>query len=309
MIDRIIQLIGLFFFGIAVWLITKEVDRVGFHHLVGLILSTPLWVIGLVVLFTGMDYIALSGYDILALRYIRKQIPYKKVLEASGIGFAVSNTTGHAYLAGGSIRYLFYTPEGLSKTDLVEFIAFESLTILIGMAAAFVLSVGLAPFEHTLDGYMYLNWLYAAAVGVVAAFAAYYFLLVVPGRHVTIGGTDIRAPERRMTVWQLIVGLADNICVFLAFYAIIRYHVEAPLLETFMIFIIAQTIGISTQVPGGVGVFEGLFLYLFPHEASEKGGILAGLAIFRVIYFFVPFLIASAYLGVRMMRQKWGGQV
>ena len=104
MIDRIIQLIGLFFFGIAVWLITKEVDRVGFHHLVGLILSTPLWVIGLVVLCTGMDYIALSGYDILALRYNRKQIPYKKVLEASGIGFAVSNTTGHAYLAGGYIR-------------------------------------------------------------------------------------------------------------------------------------------------------------------------------------------------------------
>ncbi|MBQ2592492.1 MAG: hypothetical protein II567_04330, partial [Candidatus Riflebacteria bacterium] len=39
-----------------------------------------------------LNYLVLSGYDWLALDYIGRKLPYKKVLKAAGISFAFSNT-------------------------------------------------------------------------------------------------------------------------------------------------------------------------------------------------------------------------
>ena len=50
MIDKIVQLIGLLFFAFAVWLIGKEIEHIGVASLWHLILSTPLWVMLLVLM-------------------------------------------------------------------------------------------------------------------------------------------------------------------------------------------------------------------------------------------------------------------
>lgn len=308
MLDKIVQWIGLAFFGIAVWLIAKEVHHVGADYLGRLILETPAWVIGLALVFMVADYGALIGYDGLALAYIGRSVPRRTVVEAAGIGFAVSNTAGHAYLAGGSIRYLFYVPAGLTKAQVVTLIAFESLTILMGMALAYVIAVSLAPFEAVLGQYPHVGWLYGSAVAVVIGIAAYWVFIIRPKRSVSIGGQVIRAPSPRMTIGQFGLGLLDNILVFLCFYVLLRYHVGAgaSLILSFVVFIIAQTIGLTSQVPGGIGVFEGLFLLLFPHTTDQKGAILASLAVFRALYFFLPFILASAYLGMRGLNRRRG---
>lgn len=297
MIDKIIQLISFIFFGIALWLIVKEVELVGAKYLWGQILSTPLWVIGVAVLIAGVNFTVLSGYDITALEYIHKSLPYRRILEASSIGFAISNTSGHAYVAGGSVRYLFYLPQGLTRAEIIRVIAFESLTILMGMGAAYVLAVGLAPYEKILSGISYLKALYWSAGGVVAGFVLYYLIWVRRGKNMSVAGHVIEAPSPILTLKQIMVGLGDNITLFLCFYILLRYHIHAPIIPAFMVFIIAQTIGLTTQVPGGIGVFEGTFLYLFPHTGSDKSGILASLALFRVLYYFLPFIMASLYLG------------
>lgn len=296
MLDRIIQFIGFFFFGIALWLIAEEVRKVGFEHLFDLMLTTPWWVICLMLLFTFLDYVALSGYDVLSLQYIQKHVPYPTVLKAAGIGFAVSNTVGHAYASGGSIRYLIYTPRGLTHFSILTLIAFEALTFLIGMAVVYVLAVSLAPFEHTLANYAHIDAIYISGVCVIIAAAFYYLMIIRPKRHIKIAGADIKAPTRQMTLKQIIVGVADNFAVSLVFYTIVRYHIDISFLPVFIVFIIAQTIGVSTQVPGGIGIFEGLILFLLPHASSERGQLLSALIIFRCLYFFLPFLLACLYL-------------
>ena len=297
MTDRIVQLVGLFFFGVAVWLIMKEVEKVGLNHLETLILSTPLWIVGLGLLFTLCDYLALSGYDFLALRYVGKKVPLKTVFKTAGVGFAISNTTGHAYVAGGSVRYLFYTKEGLTKLDIVKLIAFESLTFLFGMLFAFFVAVLAAPLSHALDAhYGYLKELDWVCLIIAVLFACYWILVIKPGRKIKVAGELITSPSPKMTIRQILVGFADNVCVILAFYVLMWYHLKSPFLPVFIVFIIAQAVGVSSQVPGGIGVFEGLFLYLFPHTLEQKGGILASLAIFRVLYYFVPFVLAAFYL-------------
>ncbi len=307
MFDRIVQVTSLFFFGVAVYLIAKEVEKVGFLHLIHLIASTPWWLLGIAFVFTFLDYIALSFYDILALDYVGKKIPYKTVFKTSSIGFAVSNTAGHAYASGGTIRYLFYTPCGLSKIEIVEIIAFEALTFLMGMGIAYLVSMGLTVFDPVLHTYPHRMILDISAWVTLIVFAAYYFFFVRRGRLFHISGTEIKTPDIKMTMKQLLVGFLDNFSVAVVFYAILRYHIDAAFLDVFIVFIIAQTIAITTQVPGGVGIFEGLFLYLFSHTPAEKIGILAALVVFRCLYFFTPFILALIYLAYYRIRKSYKG--
>ena len=101
----------------AVWLIGKEIEHIGLGVLNEIVFKTPVYIFILSILMTGINYIVLSEYDILSLEYIRKKIPYKDVLKISTLGFAVSNTSGHAYASGGAIRYLFYLPFGISRLE------------------------------------------------------------------------------------------------------------------------------------------------------------------------------------------------
>lgn len=302
--DKIIRWVSFIFFGMAVWLIFKEVHHVGADYLGRLILETPMGIIALALVFVFADYCALVGYDKIALDYVGKCVSNLTMIEAAGIGFAVSNTAGHAYLTGGAIRYLFYVPAGLTKGQVLELIAFETLTIFMGMALAYVIAVGLAPFEAVLGSYPHIGWLYGTAVAVSVGLLVYWVFIVRRHQNISIGGRMIQAPSERMTIRQFGVGLLDNIFIFLCFYVLLRYHVGAPIILSFVVFMIAQTVGLTSQVPGGIGVFEGLFLLLYPYTPDQKSGILASLVVFRALYFFMPFVVASAYLGIRGLNRR-----
>lgn len=296
MLTRIIKIITWGFFLLAVWIIAKEVRLVGGKNLIRLIADTPLWVTGIAGIGIILNYLILSGYDCLALEYIGKKLPYRRILKAAGIGFAFSNTTGHTYAAGGAIRYWFYMPLGISKTAILKMIVFETLTILIGIMVIFDIAILSAPPPG--------EEFYAVGFGVGILLALYIGCIVIPRKKIHIKALSLPAPSMKMTIKQIMVGVLDNGLLFLIFYTFLRYHLNAPFGETFSIFIIAQSIGFMVQVPGGLGVFESSFLYLFPHDNMQKSGILASLILFRIFYYFLPFILAMFYLGVQFIIRR-----
>ena len=275
----------------------------GTKNLIDLMQNTPIWVMGIAGIGILINYFILSGYDELALCYIGKKLAYKKVFKAAGISFAFGNTTGHTYAAGGAIRYWFYMPWGISQTEILKMILFETLTVFIGIMLGFILAIGLMPWED----FPFKDGFYAVGIGLVILMALYIGGIVIPHRKFRIKRITLPAPTLKMTIKQIIIGLGDNISLFLIFYTFLRYHLNASFLETFSIFIIAQSIGFMAQVPGGIGVFEGAFLYLFPHIGVQKSGILASLILFRIFYYFVPFILAMGYLGFKSLRKKLSG--
>lgn len=68
--------------------------------------------------------------------------------------------------------------------------------------------------------------------------------------------------------------------------------------ESFIvIFILAQLLGLVSQVPGGIGVFEGSFLWLSSNVlATSQPAIAIALVLYRVIYYFLPLFIAGTLL-------------
>ena len=304
MLDRVIRLVGFLFFGIAVWLIAKEVHHVGWHYLWQTLLKTPIELVISVSGIVVLNYLILSGYDGLAFQHIGCRLGYGKILEASNVSFAFSNTTGHTYAAGGAIRYLFYIPEGVSRINVLKVVMFDTLSVLIGIITSFELAVLLSVLKGSGLIHRYQTEISGIAFVMAGLSLIYYMAIIQKNRILTWGKLTLKSPTGRETIKQIGVGLGDNITLFLCFYAILSFFISAPFTETFMIFMVAQALGYATQVPGGLGVFEGTFLSLFPHTMAQKADILASLILFRVFYYFLPFILSVIYLGIRFIKQK-----
>ncbi len=291
----LIQFLALLFCGLAVWLVYKDIRTIGWPRVTGLISTTPWSIMAIALILTAGDYLILSGYDLSALSFIRKKIPLLKVIKTAFISFSVTNTTGHAYIAGGSLRYMLYEKQGLTKTDVFKMIVFESLTYLLGMICVFDIALGLSGLLNHPPAGVPIKWFYIGAGIVTATALLYWAFIVLPERTLRLKRIRIPAPTNAMTGLQTLIGGTDIIAASLVFYTLVRHHLDVSFIHVFIIFTLAQLIGISTQVPGGLGVFESAFLYLFSHTPDEKAGLLAALISFRVVYYFIPLLLTGVY--------------
>jgi glycosyltransferase 2 family protein len=64
-----------------------------------------------------------------------------------------------------------------------------------------------------------------------------------------------------------------------------------------VIFVSATLLGFASHSPGGLGVFDAAMLVALSQFDKEE--LLAGLLLFRLLYYIVPFIISLSILGGR----------
>jgi uncharacterized membrane protein YbhN (UPF0104 family) len=64
-----------------------------------------------------------------------------------------------------------------------------------------------------------------------------------------------------------------------------------------VIFVSATLLGFASHAPGGIGVFDAAMLVAL--WQFEKEELLAGLLVFRLLYYVIPFALSLVILGVR----------
>jgi glycosyltransferase 2 family protein len=64
-----------------------------------------------------------------------------------------------------------------------------------------------------------------------------------------------------------------------------------------VIFVAATLLGFASHAPGGLGVFDAAMLVAL--WQFDKEDLLAGLLLFRLLYYVVPFVLSLAVLGTR----------
>jgi phosphatidylglycerol lysyltransferase len=246
-------------------------------------------------LFTLAGYGCLTLYDALAVRFAGARVPYPRVALISFMGYAIGHNVGLNTLSGGAVRYRAYTALGLSAKQIATIIAFGSVTFLLG--SGFLLGLSLLTQAGMSGSVLHVHAALAMLAGgvLLAAVAAYLWLVCTRHEPLRIRRVVIPVPKPRVAFAQLTVACTDLLCAASVLYVLLPPQAAISFGAFAGIYLIAIAAGVISNVPGGIGVFEAVFLVLLP--AVPKDRLLGALVAYRAIYYFAPFALALTLLG------------
>lgn len=252
--------------------------------------------------FTTLSYLALTLYDVLALRVIGRPLPWRTAALASFTSYTLSHNLGLSLVTGGSARYRVYTAAGLDGPDIARVIGVASATFWSGIitvaGAALVARSGaitlgrltLSPASAHVTG------------GAILAAATMLVLLCARARGpLRIWRFTLPLPNGEQALAQIGVALLDVTAAAAALFVLM----PGASLHLLPSFILAYALGIVaaviTHVPGGIGVFETVVLAVLP---GNRVAAFAALVAYRLIYYLLPLAVSLAMLAGRELSRR-----
>jgi len=247
------------------------------------------------VLLTAAGYGCLTLYDALGLRFAGARVPYHRLALISFMGYAIGHNVGLNTLSGGAVRYRAYSALGLSAKQIATVIAFGSLTFILGAAA--LLGISLLSQARLSVSVLHLHRSLIVLVGCLLLAVVAGYLTLSFRRHEPLRWRSLVIPVPRPPIAcaQIAVACGDLLCAAGVLYVLLPAQAEIGFAAFAGVFLIAIAAGIISNVPGGVGVFESVFLLLF--RAVPADHLLGSLLAYRLIYYLVPFAAALTLLG------------
>ena len=240
--------------------------------------------------FIACAYATLTAYDLFALRTIgANQIPYRIAALASFTSYAIGHNIGATAFSGGAIRYRIYSQFGLGVIDVAKICFLTGLTFWLGNFA--MLGTGMTIRPQAPARILLLPPDAVRALGIAALVALVAYAVWVFRRPRTVGFKKLRiaVPGFLSTLLQIGIGVADLSFSSLAMYNLVPADTDG-LLSVATAFVSATLLGFASHAPGSLGVFEAAMLVALPQVRKEE--LVAGLLIFRTLYFLVPFAMA-----------------
>jgi len=254
--------------------------------------------IALAGLFVAGGYFTLTFYDWFALRTIgHPEIPYYTAALSGFTSYAVGHNIGATVFTGGAVRYRIYSSRGLTAVDVAKICFIAGLTFWLGNATVLGLSVALDPHAAApitqLPGW--INRL--IALGILAVLFSYIGWVWSAPRSIGKNDWTVRLPNGPSTMLQIVIGLFDLGCCAMAMYMLLPTEPNIGYVTLLVVFVSATLLGFASHAPGGLGVFDAAMLVAL--WQFDKEHLVAGLLLFRVLYYLVPFVVALSILGTR----------
>ena len=248
--------------------------------------------------FVAGGYFTLTFYDLFALRTIGwAKIPYRVAMLASFTSYAVGHNVGASVLTGGAVRYRIYSAWGLDALAVTKLCFVAGLTFWLGNAT--VLGLGIAYVPGAASAIDQLpEWFNRGLAFVILTVLASYIVWVwqrprIIGRH----GWKVTLPGGPLTLLQIGIGIVDLAFCALAMFMLLPVEPNVGFVTLAVIFVAATLLGFASHAPGGIGVFDAAMLVALWQFDKQK--LLAGLLLFRLLYYVVPFALSLLILGGR----------
>jgi glycosyltransferase 2 family protein len=104
-------------------------------------------------------------------------------------------------------------------------------------------------------------------------------------------------PGGPLTLLQIAIGIVDLGFCALAMYVLVPDEPNLGFVVVAVIFVSATLLGFASHSPGGLGVFDAAMLVgLWQMDREE---LLAGMLLFRLLYYIAPFVISVILLTFR----------
>jgi uncharacterized membrane protein YbhN (UPF0104 family) len=295
------SLLTLGLFVAAIYVLRRELHEFTLHDVVHEFRSLPPWRLALAVALTALGYGALVGYDLVALRWIGRDLPLRRVAHAAFVGSAFANNIPMAFFVGGSVRYRLYSRAGFTAAETAALVVVNILTYTLGLLAMAAVVFVADPMAVPRLLHLPVATTRPLAGVAAAAVLAYLGWSVLWRRPIRIRGQELPAPRPAFCLAQMGVSVLDWTLSGAALYVLLPAAPRLSLVGFFGVFILGQIAALIAQLPGGLGVFEAIMVAML-RPALRVPTVLGALLAYRVIYFFIPFGIAVVLLAAREAR-------
>jgi glycosyltransferase 2 family protein len=296
--NRLGVLLSLGIIAVALFVLVRMLRDIKVEEVVKALKAISSENIALAALYVAGGYFTLTFYDWFALRAIgRIEIPYRVAALAGFTSYSIGHNVGATVFTGGAVRYRIYSFHGLNAVEVAKICFIAGLTFWLGNATVLGLGVALTPDAATSIDQLPI-WLnrYIAFI-ILAALASYVGWIWYAPREIGKGEWRVKLPNGPFTLLQIFIGIIDLSCCALAMYMLLPNDPHIGFIALGVIFVAATLLGFASHAPGGIGVFDAAMLIAL--WQFDKEYVLAGLLIFRVLYYLIPFVIALIILGIR----------
>jgi uncharacterized membrane protein YbhN (UPF0104 family) len=281
---------------IACYMLKQKLDKFTLEQIIAGITAIPPQRMLLAGLLTVLNYFILTGYDFIAVKYLKKNLTVPQVMTGAVVGYALSNIFGWIF-GGTASRYRLYSSWGFSLKEIVAFVSILSMTFWLGMfllaGLAFVaLPVQLPAWvnEELPLSLPTMGWLFLLVVGLYLMACAFW------RKPIRWGEDTFALPPLYLSTCQLIVSACD-----FALASAVLFVLMPPELTNFstvlVTYLAAMIVVVTVHVPGGIGILENITLELLtPNKHPQEKDLIAALVMYRVIYYFAPAIVAGGLL-------------
>ncbi|MBB4611932.1 bifunctional lysylphosphatidylglycerol flippase/synthetase MprF [Novosphingobium taihuense] len=285
-------LIGIAFLCIAV-IVLLAIQRIAGdldpHRIAASIRALPPWRILCAIGLTAVSHLLLTFYDVIALRCIGSAIAPRTAARAAFTSYTLSHNLGFSPLTGGSARMRIYGRAGLTPSDVARIIVLAGMAFWAGVVAVAGISLALAPAGVAIAGFALPSGQthLLGAMLVIAVVAIPALVRIIPvARNAT--NRFLPVPDLPTSLALVAVAAVDLAVAALALFVLVPGMPLSAFPQIYLSYALAIIAGLLTHVPGGLGVFEAVFLAALPTGSPAAPYALAALVAYRAIYYLLP---------------------
>ncbi len=247
--------------------------------------------------------VAFTGtVDFLIARWLKLGLHARDCFRLAFVANSMANTLNLSGAMGASIRLMGLSSLRVPLSRAAALIGMQALSLMSGLSLLVIAT--LATSSLPLTNGTVQHWIAGAVLVAAALYLPLYFFLTTRRSLMRWLPTDAGMPPLRLKIELTLVSLIDWLLAAATLYACIYLsgeHVKPGLLLG--AFAGAGVLGLVSQVPGGLGVFDGLILLALTESGYDKASVVSGLMLFRIAYYLLP-MLGALYLGSEMLTAR-----
>ncbi len=244
-----------------------------------------------------LAYAALAWYDRIALLHLGvKHISWWFISLCSFTTYALSHNIGASVFSGAMVRYRAYSTKGFSAGQVAVLVVLCSYTFGFGNVLLGGLLLAFDPeLMQRLSGFLpdiFTQRETARVIGFVCLGGVGVYILgsLMHFPPLRIGRFEIVYPRPNVMVQQLFAAPLELVGAAAIIYFALPETGNPGYLPVLGTFILSFSAALVSHAPGGLGIFELLFIKLTPDAPRIQ--VLAALLVWRLFYLIVPLIFA-----------------
>ncbi len=291
----------LLFFGLVAWLLVEQGRAIEWQEVFAALRAYPpallLGALALGALSLGLY----SCFDLLGRHYTGHTLRAPTVMLVTFISYVFNLNLG-SLVGGVAFRYRLYSRLKLDTATITRVLTLSMLTNWIGYLFLGGLVFGFYTPELPPGWKIGSGGLQVLGFVLLAGSMAYLLLCALSRqRSFSLRGHRLDLPSGRLALLQVAMGAANWLIMSGLVFLLLQQKIAFPTVAG--VLLVAAVAGVIAHVPAGLGVLEAVFVALLSHQMPTHQ-LLAALVAYRVIYYLLPLVIATALYLVTEARAK-----